>query len=208
MSNIKCKTCGEEITKSTKVCPRCGAKNNPPIHAVLMVPVFSIIIVFLALAFMGKLDALRDISPAQMDSNGLSEQGSTETTPSTILNQDDIKVLYNGMSLKQYLPGQPEAYALYIGLTVENNSGVDVTLLPAAQETSVNDVMKTPTSAVPMSVPSGKKIITSFFFANLDGTGINSADDIGNVEHVDFKLSAYDSNFNELFTSGEITVSP
>ena len=28
---IKCKSCGEEITKSAKSCPKCGAKNKKPI---------------------------------------------------------------------------------------------------------------------------------------------------------------------------------
>lgn len=32
MEMTKCKTCGEEIAKSAKICPKCGAKNKKPIY--------------------------------------------------------------------------------------------------------------------------------------------------------------------------------
>lgn len=32
MEMPKCKTCGEEIAKSAKICPKCGAKNKKPIY--------------------------------------------------------------------------------------------------------------------------------------------------------------------------------
>jgi len=32
---IKCKTCGEEISKDAKRCPYCGAKNSKPLNTIL-----------------------------------------------------------------------------------------------------------------------------------------------------------------------------
>ena len=49
---IKCKTCGEEIAKSAKVCPHCGAKNKKPL-AVLRV-ILGILLIIWGIGAIGR----------------------------------------------------------------------------------------------------------------------------------------------------------
>ena len=135
------------------------------------------------------------------------EQEPEETSSLVLVDKNDVKITYTGIKLTQYLPNQVEAYMLTVGLVIENTSEVDITVLPL--DSSVNDVMKTAASGIPLTVLSGKKGVTGFFFANLEGTGVNSVNDIDQVEKIEFYLSVVNNDtFNEIFRSELITLTP
>lgn len=194
---VTCKTCGAEIAKTAKRCPKCGAQQHiVALSAVSVIVVITIVlIIFVA---------------ANGSANSQTEESVQDTTPAVsevIFDSDNIKITYTGMELTQYLENQPEAYMLTVSLTIENSSGYDITVYPV--DASVNDVMKTATSGIPLDVLSGKKSITGFFFANLEGTGIDSVDDMADVKTIEFSLSIVDTDtYGEIVNSGSITITP
>lgn len=136
-----------------------------------------------------------------------SASASKETKSIAITNTNGIKVTYTGMKLVQYLPGQSDGYMLTVGLTIQNDSDTDILVLP--MDSSVNDVMETAVSGTPMTVLKGKTALVGFSFTKLDGAGINSADDIGNVKNVQFKLSVLNNNdSSDILKTDTITVTP
>ena len=200
---VKCKTCGAEITASAKTCPYCKSKNIV-IHPIRAAIAGIIGLIFCAVLFHGFLgtDAFKSGIPASQQLSASSEN----KTIQTIVDKDGVKITYTGMELVQYSPSQSDAYMLSVGIVVENNSGVDITVLPV--DSSVNDVMKIAVSGMPISVTDGKKSNTGFSFANLDGTGITPPS-MDNVQNIEFCLSVENSNtYEDLFKSDVITVHP
>lgn len=195
---VVCKTCGAQIAKTANRCPNCGAQQHQAaLTACALIIVFTfILIIAVASGGSGESVTAANVSPK-----------SENVKSAVILDEDGIKITYTGMKLSQYLPGQADAYMLTVGLTVENNSGADILVLP--MESSVNGVMKMAVSGLPMTVLTGKKSLTGFSFTNLEGTGINSKDDIDKVDSVEFKLSVLNnSNSSEILKSDTITVTP
>lgn len=124
-----------------------------------------------------------------------------------IIDKDGIKITYTGIELIQYLQDQPEAYMLVVKLNIENNSTYNITVLP--MDSSVNGVMKLATSGIPLTASSGNKAITQFQFAKLDGTGIDSVNDVGKVENIEFTLSILnDADSSEILNTGAIKIIP
>lgn len=132
---------------------------------------------------------------------------SQETSSTVIADQDGVTVTYTGAKLEQYIPGQKDGYALYVGVTIDNTTDKDITIYPT--DSSVNDVMKPALSAMPMNVLAGKKLVTSFFFTKLEDVGLESVDDISKVEKIEFKLAADNGgSIGSLFKTDAITVTP
>lgn len=42
---VKCKTCGEEIAKSAKTCPKCGARQKKPILQIVLFAFVGLVII-------------------------------------------------------------------------------------------------------------------------------------------------------------------
>ncbi len=145
-----------------------------------------------------------------------SDQSQKETTTEVtttikkevvLVDQDGIKITCSGMSLINYLPEQPEAIALYVHLTIENNSANNITVYP--KDSSVNGVMKLAGAAMPFAVLSGKKLVSSFFFGNLEGTGITSVDQLDQVKEVEFRLWVVNTDTHkDLFETELLKVAP
>ena len=73
---ITCKACGEEIAKSAKSCPKCGAKNKKPIFKKWW---FWVIILILIFAAVGSGGDGGDVSSSNQNDTSVSEPASTET---------------------------------------------------------------------------------------------------------------------------------
>lgn len=212
---VICKTCGAKIAKNANVCPNCGANltfKKPGVIIGLVVWCIAIFLFFKGCSALGgetthaNNDGAATVNSDKIDSPTPSAEAE-QSENTVILDKDSVKITYTGMKLTQYLPGQADAYMLTVGLTVENDSDADILVLP--MDSSINGVMKMAVSGLPMTVLAGKKSLTGFSFTNLDGTGINSADDIGEVESVEFKLSVLNnSNSSEILKSDTITVTP
>lgn len=76
---MKCKTCGEEIAKSAKACPHCGAKNKKPFAALRII--FGILLI---------------IWVAGAINRGFSGSGVSDR-----VTKEEFEVLYTGMTYSQ-----------------------------------------------------------------------------------------------------------
>jgi len=205
----KCKACGAEIARNANVCPKCGANLVMRKPGVIIGLVIWIVAMFCIMKACGVFDSSSSQSDAQATSSESVEAASNSSSKSgdmVILDSNNLRITYTGIELTQYLPGQSNGYMLSVGLTIENNSDMDITVYP--QNATVNGIMKTAGSGVPLTVLSGKKSVTSFCFANLDNTGIDSAQSVDQVKEVVFQLSIMDSNSNEIVKSDTITINP
>ena len=164
---------------------------------------------FLPLAAILLLFAGCGVETGPTDSTSQTDETMTTKASKEIIlvDRDGIKITYTGINLQNYLEGQPEAIMLSVALTVENSSEHNITVLP--KDSSVNGVMKLAASGIPLDVLSGKKRISTFFFTNLEGTGITSADQLDKVEEIEFRLSVVKTeNLEELFTTDLIKINP
>ena len=69
---VKCKTCGAEIAKSAKVCPKCGAKQKKHIALGVILVIFGILLVSAAIgggSDDGEPKTVVDSTPAQSQDN-------------------------------------------------------------------------------------------------------------------------------------------
>ena len=197
---VICKTCGAEIAKTAKRCPKCGAQQH--VGALIACSIIIVIVIIFIIFVLANWN-----SKGNQEVDAKMSEEIESSNENVIYEKDEIKITYTGMKLTQYLENQPDGYMLTVSLNVENKSSKDITVYPV--DSSVNGVMKTAISAMPLTILSGKKSVAGFSFANLEGTGIDSADDIDNVKEIEFRLSIKNSNtFNEIFKSDVITISP
>jgi len=174
------------------------------IAGVLILIIF-VVTVYLAYPHvMTILDALSPSSSPQSQSSREVPPSAPASKELVIVDDSGIKATYTGCELINYIPGQPEAYALYLHITVENKTGEEITVY--LQDTSINEVMSMALSAVPQKILDEKKAACTFFFTQLDGTGITSAKDIENLENIEFKLCAWDDGMKTIFSSGTIVI--
>lgn len=199
----KCKACGADIARNTKICPSCGAKNRTshPVFALIGCAIVLLICIPLI------INMASEISPSSQGLSGSSTFSTSENEESQVIFQEGgIKITYTGMELIHYLPNQDDGYMLTINIKIENESDTDIVVLP--MDSSVNDVMKMAVSGVPMSALSGKRAISNFSFANLEGTEIEPPSMDG-VKTVSFSLLVKNNDtFDDIYQSDPITINP
>lgn len=134
---VKCKACGQEIAKSARTCPNCGAKQKKSIGKTIGIALAVVIVIGAIAAAAGKDDKPKKVESGQ---NPSSSQGTNQDT-----NQDTTqsseeqstfgvgdKVEYNGVyvtlnSVKEISGGEylaPEEGKMYVSceFTIENES--------------------------------------------------------------------------------------
>jgi len=89
---VKCKTCGEEIAKDAKICPKCGAKQKS--HKILGI-VLAVLGILIILAVIGSSGD--DEGPKRATSNG-NPQTSTSSEP-TVEPDDEVFTVGDSVSL-------------------------------------------------------------------------------------------------------------
>lgn len=72
---VNCKSCGEEIAKSAKTCPHCGAKQKKPVGLVVVLLIVVVVIIVVAAGGSNKPRKVEDTTP--------STPGNTVTQPET-----------------------------------------------------------------------------------------------------------------------------
>lgn len=130
---VKCKACGQEIAKSARTCPNCGAKQKTP----LGVKIVSALIVLFVFMVIAAAVGSKDNKPKKVESgqNPSASQGTNQDVPpsedqSTFGVGD--KVEYNGVyvtlnSVEELSGGEffaPEEGKVYVSceFTIENES--------------------------------------------------------------------------------------
>lgn len=202
-----CKSCGTKIAKTAKRCPKCGAKQHIAALAVVWLLVFFITIIVIYAIISGIGNKENRVQAAGKTFSEMNTKSSSQSPTTVLMNKNGVKITYTGIKLTQYLENQSNGYMLSVGLKIENTSSMDITVYPI--NSSVNGVMKTAISGLPLTILSGKKAINAISFANLEGTGIDSVKDTNKVKDVEFRLSVCNSsNSSEVFKSDVITIKP
>ena len=120
---VKCKTCGEEIAKSAKVCPKCGAKNKKP--NILL----GVLAVVLVIGVIGALGG-EDDEPKKVGDVSTAGQSSVASTPKTFKVGEKVElndVVVTLMSVKestgsQFLSPSNGNTFVVCEFEIENNS--------------------------------------------------------------------------------------
>lgn len=130
---VKCKTCGEEIAKSAKICPKCGAKQKR--HTALGVILVVIGVLLFAAAIGGgndKPQKVGDAATVQDQENQGSEIVEPEKTAFGVGEQVDLNdIIVTFVSVEETNGEQfmgPEDGNVFIlcEFEIENNSGKDI----------------------------------------------------------------------------------
>lgn len=194
---ITCPTCGEEIAKSAKVCPKCGAKMKKPWYKKWWVWVI-IVIVIGAIGGSGSknksestsTDSSADVPvvsqnqsteqpvPAVEGSDSSAQQ--TEAAPAD--NQLDA-VLWESSGVKITYKGIEEDFmGTDIKILVENSSGSNY--LVTLESIDINGFTMSSSTSLYTEVSAGKKVndSISIFSSGLEENGINGKGDIDEIE--------------------------
>lgn len=133
---VKCKACGQEIAKSAKVCPKCGARQKK--HAVLgiILVIFGVLLIAAAIGGSGSDEPKKvgDSMPTQSQDAQNVETSSTEPEKTTFgvgeqVSLNDVIVTLNGVTESNGSQfNKPSAGNVFIlcEFTIENNSERDL----------------------------------------------------------------------------------
>lgn len=133
---VKCKTCGAEIAKSAKVCPKCGAKQKKHIALGVILVIFGILLVSAAIgggSDDGEPKTVVDSTPAQSqdEDNNSAEPGKTTFSVGEQVSLNDVVVTMNGVTESNgsqlNKPTDGNTFVL-CEFTIENNSEKDLTV--------------------------------------------------------------------------------
>lgn len=133
---VKCKACGQEIAKSARTCPNCGAKQKKSIGKTIGIALAVVIVIGAIAAAAGKDDKPKKVESGQ---NPSSSQGTNQGTNQDVPPSEDQstfgvgdKVEYNGVyvtlnSVEELSGGEffaPEEGKVYVSceFTIENES--------------------------------------------------------------------------------------
>ncbi len=133
---VKCKTCGEEIAKSAKICPKCGAKQKK--HTVLGVVflVFGILVIIAAIGGSGGDGKPQKISESNSPDQNVSQEPDDSAKPEDEIftvgdsvSLDDIVVTLVDVSESDggnYMTPEDGKVFILCEFKIENNSGADI----------------------------------------------------------------------------------
>ncbi|GEM_PF-2480746 len=216
---VSCPTCGEEIAKSAKVCPKCGAKFKKPWYKKWWVWV---IIVLVAAGIGGSssssnkedfssstapmvssaknnitdTDGAEQSQPAIEENTDLNAPESDENMDTVLWEDNGIRVIYKGMD-EDYM-------GVNIKVLIENNSSKNWTI--SVESLDINGFSVNSSLALYAEVNSGKKTNDSIEVLNsyLTDNGINGFEDITDME-ITFK--AFNSDTFDSVESQSIKLS-
>lgn len=128
---VKCKTCGTEIAKTAKVCPKCGAKQHQGVYSLCVV-----IILITLFACIGILVNSDSDTPKQIDNDRETTQTTDDKKEEKTLfyagesvELNDIVVTLNGVTESkgsQFNKPSDGNVFLLCEFTIENNSESDI----------------------------------------------------------------------------------
>lgn len=133
---IKCKTCGEEIAKSAKVCPKCGAsqKKHPVLGVILVI--FGVLLIVAAIGGGGSDEPKKvgDYNPKQSKDVKSDETSSAEPEKTTFgvgeqVSLNDVIVTLNNVTESngsQFNKPSDGNVFILCEFTIENNSERDL----------------------------------------------------------------------------------
>ena len=139
MSNNKmttCKTCGKEMAKSAKVCPRCGAKNKKPFFTKPWFIVIVALIIIGAIASGGKSKSGNTTAVADKTNSNNSEVKDTTAESTTIAIEytdytvDDLMAQLEDNALKASNDHKGENVRITGKLNNIDSSGKYISLVP------------------------------------------------------------------------------
>lgn len=210
---VKCKSCGQDIAKSAKVCPHCGAKQHQGAMVacviIIVIAVFAVVFV-LANTFNGD-----DSSGDPVTSGGVStpseqpenpdlqgggsgnEQGGAENTEVLAYNKDGLEIYFLGFS-----EAPAPAIGYYINLRIENTSDIDHTV--QVRDVSADGIMVPFSDAIfSGKVLSGKTLNDHIWISNTEQLGIKNI-----MSSVELKFAIYSGDdLTTPETSSTITLS-
>ncbi len=184
---VMCKACGQQIAKSAKVCPHCGAKQH---QVALSVCVLIIVAAVFACIFVLK-STLSDIEPAT----------TTQPKESDTKSGTQEQVVFEGKNATATYQKCFEAPGVtgcfYINLLIENTGDVEQVYLLA--DVYVDDLACATGTAMPIVAAAGKKADGSFI--------VFCESTLADIDKVEFKLSVKDNEtFKEIESSDVITL--
>lgn len=202
----KCKACGEEIAKSAKACPHCGARQHRGV-AVLC----AIIIIIAIAACVGVIAASSgDDKPQQAESgstgaNSPSAQESVSSDPATssAASENQVGVIFDGsyatIAYAETFEADGVSGCFYINLQIENKSESEIWVY--LEDVYVDDLSCTSGTGLPVTVLPEKKTNGSFIVF-CDGS-------LDSVEKVEFKVVVADNETaTRLETSDTLKIFP
>jgi len=172
---VKCKVCGEEIAKSAKVCPHCGAKNKK--HTVLGVFLVIIGVLLISSAFGNTKEAPRKVEDEESSTDTIqSEQQPSELQQSTFgvgekVELNDISVTLVKVSENSggnYMTPSDGKVFVVCEFDIENNSDEDIAISSImsfdtyiddyASSLSLSAMLSTDQPQLDGSIAAGKKM--------------------------------------------------
>lgn len=227
----KCKTCGNYIAKTAKVCPHCGAKCNVdvPLFVRLLVGLFALIVLFNVFSNDTENENDKNNTPESSASSDIdkeyhslpsntSQDKKTDSESIPVQADSNISSAQEGSSSKgetQLLLDDDfvkvsfvEAFeepsiegVFYFRLCVENKTDRAVTIY--LEDPSVNKVSTIALSGIPMTIQPDNKSLNPFFFSynNLDISSIKE------LEVISFRVNVKDDEtFDDIETTDLLTV--
>ncbi len=189
-----CKECGEEIAKTSKKCPKCGAKNKKPIIKKWW---FWLIVVLLVISFAsgGNSDAPTDSTKttgSTVASNPDPAESAPDATPDTTVATEpqvvfeEITAVDNDNCIIKITGIDPSnIFGYKVNLFFESKSA-DKTYMFSIRGASVNGIDIPVTSAT--EVAPGKKANAEVILTN---------DVLANVDYTDIELKFYVYDYND-----------
>lgn len=110
---VKCKTCGEEIAKSAKVCPKCGAKQKKHTVLAVILVIFGILLISASIGGGGSED------PKKIAAFGVGEKAELNNI---IVSLVDVSENSGG----NYMTPEDGKVFLVCEFNIENNSEKDI----------------------------------------------------------------------------------
>lgn len=134
---VKCKSCGQEIAKSAKVCPKCGAKQKKHTALGVILVIFGVLLIVAAIGG-GSDDPKKvgDSVPTQSQDDQSAETNSVEPEKTTFgvgeqVSLNDVIVTLNGVTESngsQFNKPSDGNVFILCEFTIENNSDRDLSI--------------------------------------------------------------------------------
>lgn len=185
---VKCKTCGAEIAKSAKVCPKCGAKQH--VGALSVCAVIIVVTLCAVIAILTK-----SCSSGYPSTGTNNSEGRESSTP-------ELLTITNGSftaQVEKCFSADAVQGAFYITINISNTS--DKECMYTLEDVYVDDEHCNTGAGLPVTTAAGKKVTGSFI--------VFCDTPLSDVEKVDFSLVAYDNNSVSTVEKGEsVTIYP
>lgn len=192
---VKCKSCGADIAKTARTCPKCGAQQHvAALTFCYLVGIFAFVMcVFILIqAFNGTASGIKNDSDTS--SGSTVEQKPTESTGDSgdlVFTGEHAKVSFLRAYKEEFIDG-----AFYMTFEIENTSNVKEWIY--LSDVYVDDLACHSGSGLPVTVLPGKKAHGAFI--------IFYKGDFDAVKKIEAKVVIADESLNELESSEQFEI--